>query len=333
MIFSQTGPAPAGHEDCGGSLLESDEGKSGTRTSKNRLIMVTDGEARKATITIKDVSGEIPAGYPKWSHTGINTLVAPDGSYTAAYEGHFDDKITAVICPSTSVDITIDIVPEQMGKFNIESKQFQKYLDMVNSVVTKIAEVENPPKLEGKLSGSKCWVDMYNDGQNFGSKVELGGSVSVTCGKIKISKVIPTPVAGVSVRLGGGIEPLTISAGGKFIYDDSKSNPWVASKGEVSGECGVSVLGEAVLGLATDKGDVGVAGSVEGKIGIKFSGTVQGQGHQISTKATIEAGKLMATGTISLRFGWLGEYQVASISHTLIEGETIKSDPFVVYSW
>ena len=96
---------------------------------------------------------------------------------------------------------------------------------------------------------------------------------------------------------------------------------------------GVSVLGEAILGLATDKGELGVIVSVTGSTSIKATGTITGENRSIYAQGNGEAGKLKVEGSLKARFGPLGEWRLGSVDSVVFEGDTGETEKTVLYSF
>jgi hypothetical protein len=174
---------------------------------------------------------------------------------------------------------------------------------------------------------------MYNDGEEIGKILMLGGTASIDCKLLDLKHVVPTTIPALSVRVGAKIDALTISISGNFVFDEGKSKPWIASNGSISGGCGVSLTGEAILGLATDKGEVGVILGITGSTSIKATGTITGENRTIFAEGKGEAGKLQVTGTLKARFGPFGTWQVGSVDHVIFEGDSGKSEKLEIYSF
>jgi hypothetical protein len=90
---------------------------------------------------------------------------------------------------------------------------------------------------------------------------------------------------------------------------------------------------KAILGLATDKGEVGVILGITGSTSIKATGTTTGENRTIFAEGKGEAGKLQVTGTLKARFGPFGTWQVGSVDHVIFEGDSGKSEKLEIYSF
>ena len=143
---------------------------------------------------------------------------------------------------------------------------------LLRDVVFSLPRQTSSSPLQSKFAPVKGQSSRINLMNEVGVSGE-GGELSP---KWKGSLGGPNVILGVSVRVGIKVDTLTVDIAGDFVFDEGKEKPWLASSGSINGGCGVSVLGEAILGLATDKGDLGVIVSVTGSTSIKATGTITG---------------------------------------------------------
>ena len=107
-----------------------------------------------------------------------------------------------------------------------------------------------------------------------------------------------------------------------YLADEKRIGVWIRP-----------ALGEAILGLATDKGDLGVIVSVTGSTSIKATGTITGENRSIYAQGNGEAGKLKVEGSLKARFGPLGEWRLGSVDSVVFEGDTGETEKTVLYSF
>lgn len=335
--LAQSSTTPTGHGGPIVVLLGRDENTKaeGARKGNKTLLMITDPATRQAKIEIdlnrSENLNRLKSGFPKWSGQGVS---ANNGDLFAKWSGSLPG--TTVLCeydPGKVATLDISVSPNQSINFDIDSKTFKKYIDSANKLINSISEVEDPFKFNGSLKGSLAHCDMYNDGEALGKILTLGGTASIDCNLLDLKKVVPTTIPAVSVRVGAKIDALTISISGNFVFDEGKNKPWIASNGSISGGCGVSLTGEGILGLATDKGDVGVILGVTGSTAIKATGTITGEKRTIYAQGSGEAGQLKVEGSLKARFGPLGEWQVGAVDFVLFNGDKTETEKQILYSF
>jgi hypothetical protein len=335
--YGQIGATPHGHGNVTVILTGQDTNTKaeGNRNSNNHLFMVYDPMVRNATISVDQTlsSGlkNLKSGYPKWKGDGVQ---GNDGELFAKWKGSLvGSKVYCEYDPGKIAEFPITVIPNSSLEINIDSERFKGYIDAANKLINAISEVQDPFKFNGKLSGSFGNCDFYNDGDLLGHVLRLGGEVSIDMNLLDLKKVIPTTIPALSVRVGAKIDAFKITVAGNFVFDEGKQHPWIASNGSISGGCGVSILGEAILGVATDKGDAGVIVSITGSTSIKATGTITGEKRTIDAQGKGEAGKLKVTGSIEARFGPLGSWQVGSVDFVIFEGDSGETEKVEIYSF
>ncbi|MFC7339211.1 hypothetical protein ACFQY0_18600 [Haloferula chungangensis] len=296
------------------------------------MLMITDPVTRNGRIKVDPDRSEnlsrLKTGYPKWRGRGVS---GNDGDLFAEWSGTLPG--TTAICeydPGKSATFGIVVSPNQTVAVEIDSKTFKTYIAAANKLINSISEVKDPFKFNGSLKGSLSHCDMYDDGEALGRSLTLGGTDSIDCTLLDLKKVVPATTPAVSLRVGWKNHALTISISGNF---EGKREPWIASNGSISGGCGASLTGEGKLGLATEKGDIGVVLGATGSKSIKANGIITGEKRTIYAQGSGEAGMLKVEGSLKVRFGPLGERQVGSVDFTIFESDAGETEKLTLISF
>ena len=73
--------------------------------------------------------------------------------------------------------------------------------------------------------------------------------------------------------------------------------------------------------------------SVSGSTSIKASGVVTGENRTIYAQGKGEAGRLKVVGKLELRFGPLGNWEIANVDHVVFEGDSGQSERVEIYTF
>jgi hypothetical protein len=317
---------------------------AGIRTNAFQLYMVKDNDYSKArTAEVKAyITGRLREDSPTWQIGYFNNSQQFPGQTTVPYSGiipsttYFTATADHIFGSQTTRSAAVVLLENGLQTFKLKTSILEKWTAILNLCLTLIGD--NPPTImpKGEIHYQQKLVDYYNDGGKVGDYVGMGGSVSLEIGKVKFpGRKIPTANPLVSFEAFATLEPLTFKAGGDLLYDDSKSNPWVASKGYLSAESSFSATIEGVLGYNGDReNNWGLVVQVTGRAEIKVTGSIEGEGRKIVAKSQFGVGKMSLIGSVNVQAGENVQWELYKIDYVMCDGIPIANpEEYVLHSW
>jgi hypothetical protein len=320
--------------------------KAGVRTNAFQLHMVKDDLISSRTAELRaDIRGRLRENSPTWKIGFWDNSEQYPGQTTVPYSGlvsattDYRVKADGIFGAQAERSAAVVLWENGENKWTIKDDILKKYTTMLNLCLTLIGD--SPPTIEtgGEIHAKFKRVDYYNDGGKVGDYVALGGEISLKIGQFKSPGVkIPTFNPSINFELFATLQPLTFKAGGDFVYDESKSNPWVASSGYLTAGSSISATIEGVFGYNGQREDNwGLVAKITGEVAINAIGTIVGEGNKIVAKSKIEVGKLNVTGSVNLQAGANAQWQLYKIDYVIFDGKTIPAgggwDEYELYSW
>jgi hypothetical protein len=304
---------------------------AGVRESTECLKMVRNpsNSCRKATINLK-TSGNVANGWPQW--TGV---ASSPGSYTVNWEstlsidGQVGAEIKGMCDESDSKSVGINVVEEQLFTYALDKKKIDKFVGMLNVCLALICEPGTTPITPDlQMNVKQKRVDFYNDGGKIGDYWSVGGKGSIALGSAKGKKSFPTSLPAVNIEIGGEFNAFYFAIAGDFEFDQSKSNPWVASAGSLS--AGAEIKGYIAGVAGVDAFKVVAKGEISSALAIK--GTLQGKGNSVVANATMTVPSVKFTATLDVIVRGVIEWKMAKYEGYTFGSCEEKSGDVVIWS-
>jgi hypothetical protein len=154
---------------------------------KQQFQMVKRSSPRKATIYVKNVKGDIPEGYPKWSGNGVK---AKDGDKTAKWSGSDSAIITSKIGSNKEQSSIVLHKENDTNSIITLNEQITKIKNSLGIWINLLELAAGTITSEGSYLLNKRLVDIYNS-PDVGYNLRINGDGSVSAGVEGIWELTP----------------------------------------------------------------------------------------------------------------------------------------------